>query len=107
MEKPKNVKSGLLLFGALLIAVAALFVLGWLAEEVLEGGTQKFDTCVRTAGHRYATPGLTRLMLGFSFLGSVAVISVLWLVAICVFLYFRRARMAGLLGRAIGGAGGG
>ena len=105
MEKPKNVKSGLLLFGALLIAVAALFVLGWLAEEVLEGDTQKFDTFVRTAVHQYATPGLTRLMLGFSFLGSVAVISVLWLVAICVFLYFRRARMAALLGIAMAGAG--
>jgi membrane-associated phospholipid phosphatase len=105
MEKPKNVKSGLLLFGALLIAVAALFVLGWLAEEVLEGDTQKFDTFVRTAVHRYATPGLTRLMLGFSFLGSVAVISVLWLVAICVFLYFRRARMAAMLGIAMAGAG--
>jgi membrane-associated phospholipid phosphatase len=105
MEKPKNVTSGLLLFGALLIAVAALFVFGWLAEEVLEGDTQKFDTFVRTAVHQHATPGLTRLMLGFSFLGSVAVISVLWLVAICVFLYFRRTRMAALLGITMAGAG--
>jgi undecaprenyl-diphosphatase len=98
MDKPKNVRSGLLLLGALLIAATALFVFAWLAEETLEGDIEKFDTFVRTAVHQHATPGLTRLMQGFSFLGSVAAVSVLCLVAICVFLYFRRARLAVLLG---------
>jgi hypothetical protein len=37
MDKPKKVRSGLLLLGALLIAVTAPFVFGWLAEEMLEG----------------------------------------------------------------------
>jgi undecaprenyl-diphosphatase len=105
MDKPKNVRSGLLLLGALLIAATALFVFAWLAEETLEGDIEKFDTFVRTAVHQHATPGLTRLMQGFSFLGSVAAVSVLCLVAICVFLYFRRARLAVLLGITMAGVG--
>jgi hypothetical protein len=56
MDRPKKVKSGLLLLGALLIAATALFAFGWLAEEMLEGDTQQFDAFVRTAVHQLATP---------------------------------------------------
>jgi len=97
MNKPKKVKSGLLLLGALLIAATALFIFGWLAEEMLEGDTQQFDTFVRTAVHHLATPGLTRLMQVFSFLGSVAAVTAMCLVAVCVSLYFRHTRAAALL----------
>ncbi len=92
-----KLKGGFLFLGALLIAATALLVFGWLAEEMLEGDTQKFDTFVRTAVHQLATPGLTRLMQIFSFLGSVAAVTAMCLVAICVSLYFRRARTAALL----------
>jgi membrane-associated phospholipid phosphatase len=97
MEKPKNLNSGFLLLSSFLIAAAALFIFGWLAEEVLEGDTQRFDSFVRTAIHQHATPGLTRLMMGFSFIGSVATVSVLCLVILSAFLYFRRLRLAALL----------
>jgi len=97
MDQPKNIKSGFFLLIALLLAAAALFVFGWLAEEMLEGDTQRFDIFVRTAVHQFATPGLTRLMQAFSFLGSVAAVSAMSLVAICVSLYFHRARTAALL----------
>jgi undecaprenyl-diphosphatase len=97
MEMPKSLKSGFLLLGAFLIAATASFGFGWLAEEVLEGDTLRFDTFVRTAVHQHATPELTWLMQGFSFLGSVAVVTVLGLAAVCVFFYFRLARMAALL----------
>jgi undecaprenyl-diphosphatase len=97
MEKPQKVKSGFLLLGLLLVAAITLFIFGWLAEEVLEGDTKQFDTFVRTAVHQLATPGLTRLMQAFSFLGSVAAVTTMCLVAICVSLYFRRARTAALL----------
>jgi undecaprenyl-diphosphatase len=97
MEKPKKVKSGFLLLGALSIAAIALFVFGWLAEEMLEGNTQQFDSYVRAAVHQLATPGLTRLMQGFSFLGSVAAVTAMCLAAIGVSLYFRRTRTAALL----------
>jgi undecaprenyl-diphosphatase len=98
MEKQQEVRSVFLLLGALLIAVTALFSFGWLAEEMLEGDTQKFDIFVRTAVHRHAAPGLTRMMLEFSFLGSVATVGVLCVVLLGVFFYFRRLRMAVLLG---------
>lgn len=97
MNKPKTVKSGFLLLGALLIAATALFVFGWLAEEMLEGDTQQFDLFVRTAVHQLATPGLTRLMQVFSFLGSVAAVTTMCLVAVCVSIYFRHSRTAALL----------
>jgi undecaprenyl-diphosphatase len=97
METQKKVKSGFLLLGGLLIAATALFVFGWLAEEMLEGDTQKFDTFVRAAVHQHATPALTGFMMGVSFLGSVAVVTTLCLVAVSVFLYFRQARTAALL----------
>ncbi len=97
MDKPKKVRSGLLLPGALLIAATALFVFGWLAEEMLEGDTRQFDAFVRTAVHELATPGLTRLMQTFSFLGSVAAVTALCLVAIGVSLYYRHTRAAAML----------
>jgi membrane-associated phospholipid phosphatase len=97
MDKPQKLKSGFLLLRGLLIAATALFVFGWLAEEMLEGDTQRFDAFVRSAVHQLATPGLTRLMQAFSFLGSVAAVTILCLVAICVSLCFRRARTAALL----------
>jgi undecaprenyl-diphosphatase len=98
MQKREKLYSWLLLLGALLVAVTALFVFGWLSEEMLEGDTQKLDMFVRTSVHQHATPGLTRLMQAFSFLGSVATVSSLCLVILAAFLYFRRMRMAALLG---------
>jgi membrane-associated phospholipid phosphatase len=98
MEKREKLYSGLLLLGALLVAVTALFVFGWLSEEMLEGDTQKLDMFVRTSVHQHSTPGLTRLMQGFSFLGSVGTVSALCLVILAALLYFHRMRMAVLLG---------
>jgi undecaprenyl-diphosphatase len=104
--KRKEVKIGFSFLGALLIDVTALFVFGWLAEEVLEGDTQKFDAFVRNTVHQVATPGLTHLMQAFSVLGSVAVVATLSLLAICAFLYFHHARTAALLAITMVGAGG-
>jgi len=97
MEKSRKGKDGFLLLGAVLVAGAALFAFGWLADEMLEGDTQKFDTFLRDAVHRHAAPGLTRIMQGFSFLGSVAVVTALCVLAIAVSVYFRQARTAALL----------
>jgi len=63
---------------------------------MLEGDTRKFDDFVRNAVHRHAA--LAYLVhAGFSFLGSVAVVTTLCVLAIAVFLYFRQARTAALL----------
>jgi undecaprenyl-diphosphatase len=101
----KRVKIGFSVLGALLIAVMALFVFGWLAEEVLEGDTQKFDAFLRDAVHQLTTPGLTHLIQAFSVLGSVAVITALSLLAICIFVYFHHARTAALVAITMLGAG--
>ena len=101
----KRVKIGFSVLGALLIAVTALFVFGWLAEEALEGDTQKFDAFVRDAVHQLTTPGLTHLMQAFSVLGSVAVITALSLLAICIFVYFHHVRTAALVAITMLGAG--
>jgi len=92
-----RVRIGISLLGALLTAVTALFVFGWLSEEVLEGATQHFDAFVRNAIHQVSTPGLTLLMHAFSVLGSVAVITVLSLSAVCAFVCLHRSRTAALL----------
>jgi len=97
MDRPKKVKSGLLLLGGLLTASTALFVFGWLAEEMLEGDTQQFDAFVRAAVHQLATPGLTRLTQVFSFFGSVVAVTAMCVAAICVSLYYRHARTAATL----------
>jgi len=65
---------------------------------MLEGDTQRFDSFVRAAIHQRVTPGLTRLMMGFSFLGSVGTISVLCAAILSAFLYFRQIRLAAFLG---------
>ena len=101
----KRVTIGFSLLGALLIDVTALFVFGWLAEEVLEGDTQTFDAIVRNAVHQLITPGLTHLMQAFSVLGSVAVITALSLLAICIFVYFHHVRTAALVAITMLGAG--
>jgi undecaprenyl-diphosphatase len=97
MEKSEKLNSGLLLLGALLAAVVALFVFGWIAEEVMEGDTQRVDLFVRNAVHQHATPALTRVMQVFSFLGSVGTVSVLCVVILGAFLYFHCRRLAALL----------
>jgi len=97
MESHKNLRTVFFLLGSLLISAAALFAFGWLAEEMLEGDTQRADGFLRTAAHQLATPGLTRLMEMCSFLGSVGAVTALCLGAICIALYIRTIRIAALL----------
>jgi len=97
MEEPRKAKIGFLLLGAILVAAAALLFFGWLAEEVLEADTQRFDTFVRTAIHRLASLRMTSIMEAISLLGSVGVLVVLSLLAISLFYYFHRPRAAALL----------
>jgi hypothetical protein len=56
MEEPRKAKLGFLLLGAMLVSATALLFFGWLAEEVLEVDTEGFDTFVRAAVHRVASP---------------------------------------------------
>ena len=57
-------------------AIAALIFFGWLADEVLEGETRHFDEVTRAAVHQFASPVLTTIMRGLSFVGSTLALTI-------------------------------
>lgn len=57
-------------------AIAALIFFGWLADEVLEGETRHFDEVTRAAIHQFASPVLTTIMRGLSFVGSTLALTI-------------------------------
>lgn len=94
---PENVPEGALLAEAplvsLAIAVLAIFLFAWLAENVALQHTGKFDSSVRTAVHACASPDLTRLMFAISFMGSGGLV-VSAVVAFALFRHFQWRRAA-------------
>lgn len=56
-------------------AIGALIFFGWLADEALEGDARAFDDATRAAVHQLASPLLTAIMRGFSFIGSTIALS--------------------------------
>lgn len=87
---------GSLLFVGLLLAIAALIFFGWLADEMLEGDTRRFDETVRNFVHEFAAPFLTTVMETASFLGSTLFL-ILFGVAVVVALYLRNHRRGAIL----------
>jgi len=57
-------------------AITALIFFGWLADEVLEGDSRRFDEVTRAAIHQLASPTLTIVMRGFSFVGSTIALTI-------------------------------
>jgi undecaprenyl-diphosphatase len=78
---------------SLVIAVLAIFLFAWLAENVAAQHTVKFDSSVRAAVHSVASPALTRLMFAISFLGSGG-LAASALVAFALFRHFQWRRAA-------------
>jgi undecaprenyl-diphosphatase len=74
------------LLGSLASAILFLALFGWLAEEVFEGELQQFDFHIRNFVHQFATPPLTKVMQGFTDLGSARTLSILFGVALACFL---------------------
>jgi undecaprenyl-diphosphatase len=87
---------GTLLFAGMLSAIAALFFFGWLADEMLEGGTRRFDESVRNYIHEFAAPALTSVMQLVSFLGSTLFL-IIFGVIIVIALYLRKHRRGAIL----------
>jgi undecaprenyl-diphosphatase len=88
----------------LTVAIGTLIFFAWLADEVLEGETQHFDEVTRVAVHHLASPIMTSLMRGISFLGSTIFLTIA--TALVVFLFTRRhwRREAILFAITMGGA---
>jgi undecaprenyl-diphosphatase len=78
---------------SLVIAVLAIFLFAWLAENVAAQHTVKFDSSVRAAVHSFAFPALTRLMFAISFMGSGGLVASA-LVAFALFRHFQWRRAA-------------
>jgi membrane-associated phospholipid phosphatase len=87
------------------VAILALFLFGWLADEMLEGDTLAFDLRVRAAAQTLASPGMTRALVLVSRLGGPTVLGALGAVLTIVFLWRRWWRGAILLPTAMLGAG--
>lgn len=58
-------------------AIGTLIFFSWLTDEVLEGDSRQFDEATRAAVHQLASPTLTAIMRGFSFVGSTLALTVL------------------------------
>lgn len=78
---------------SLIIAVLAIFLFAWLAENVAAQHTVAFDSSVRAAVHAWSSPALTRLMFAVSFLGSGGLIASAVL-AFALFQHFQWRRAA-------------
>ena len=78
-------------------AIGALIFFGWLADEVLEGETRHFDEVTRAAIHQLASPALTLIMRGVSFIGSTISLTVATAIIIVCFAMRKWGREAKLL----------
>jgi undecaprenyl-diphosphatase len=85
-------------------ALAALALFSWLAEEVMNGGTHSIDVAARYFFQRIASPLLTEMMRGFTFLGEW--LSIFDLTILVILLFYREGRKRAALLMAITTAGG-
>ena len=86
-------------------AIATLIFFGWLADEVLEGETRQFDEVTRAAVHQLASPWLTAIMRGFSFVGSTISLTIATTFVVIRFAMRKLGREAKLFAITMIGAG--
>jgi len=79
----------ILLLAGLLSALGALLFFAWIAEEMLEGDTARFDSAVTSAVHAHSSALLTSVMKALTVLGSSAVMTPLAILTL-IFCYMRR-----------------
>ncbi len=86
-------------------AIATLVFFGWLADEVLEGETHHFDEATRNAVHQLASPLLTTIMRGVSFIGSTLALAIGTTIAVIRFVMLKWGREVKLFAITMIGAG--
>src|SRR4029078_5027120 len=87
---------GLALLGGIIAAVIVLALLTWMAHEMLEGETVRFDQVVRNAVHLIAGAGVTRIMRGLSLFGGPTVLAPVGAV-VAIWFYLRGWHRAAIL----------
>lgn len=90
--KPAGLMTGAALV-SLAVAVVTLLVFSWIATEVREGDTIRFDVSVRAWIHQFFSPALTREMVLISEFGAKILI-VAFPAALIAFLLLRWKRAA-------------
>ncbi len=90
-------RMGWRLLAGLLVSSATLLLFGLLAKQVFEGELSSFDEAIRQAFQGIATPGLTQVMIFFTYLGSSYGILLLFLIALFLLYIFDKMRAAALL----------
>ena len=83
---------GALLFVALAVIAVCVAFFAMLADEVMEGGTQRFDDSVLLWMNRHASPALTDFALNVTALGAGTVV---WLVVIVASVFLWSSPTAG------------
>ena len=86
-------------------AIATLIFFGWLADVALEGETREFDEVTRAAVHQLASPLLTTIMRGLSFVGSTIALTIGTITAVVLFARRKLGREAKLFAVTMIGAG--
>ena len=86
-------------------AIAALIFFGWLADEVLEGDSRHFDELTRASIHQLASPALTIVMRGFSFVGSTIALTIGTIIVVVRFAMKKLGHEARLFALTMIGAG--
>lgn len=79
----------MVLFWGLLLALSAVLLFAWIAEEMLEGDVVHFDSEVRSIVHQHSTAQLTTFMKALTILGSSAVMTPLSVLTLAL-CYIRR-----------------
>lgn len=95
---------GSILFFGLMIAVGGLLFFAWLADEVLEGGTQTFDENARFILQASSGEPLTSLMRLVTLLGSTLFLITVFVCVLIIFIRINRKRAAVLLTATMAGA---
>jgi membrane-associated phospholipid phosphatase len=80
----------------MIAAIGTLVFLGWLADQVFEGDTERFDDATRAAVHTFASPPMTLVMRFMSFVGSTMFLTIATIAAIAFFAWRRWGREAKL-----------
>lgn len=78
---------------SLLVAVGGLFLLAWIAEEVMEDHSRRFDSAIRGWVHQFSSPSMTTSARVASWLGEYGV-AIAFVLSLALFLVFGWRRAA-------------
>jgi membrane-associated phospholipid phosphatase len=88
---------------SLALAVAALLLFTWIAEQVQTDRMANFDLAIRGWVHHFASPRLTRAMVALSLVGG-NVLAAAFMISLLLFLSLRWRRAAAWLAITMAGA---